>query len=374
MNAKKTKPVVVIVGGGIAGISTSYFLAAQGIKCIVIEKDSVGSHASGFAYGGLNPIAGTGIEGPIGLIAREGMKLHQQLNKSLQLTTGIDTEYQLKPTLSLAFNTYEERILKRNLNWQSQQDGFEVDWIDNSETLKMESRISNHIVGATYTQGTAEVEPYKFLIALAHASEKLGTQIRHGKVTGLLTSNNEVNAILLENGEIKCDQVVFAMGPWSSHISQWLEIPLNIRPLKGQIIRLRMPGNNFRYSIGWSKNYATTKPDGLIWAGTTEEDSVFDENPTTLGRDDIMASLLKMIPSLESAELIQQTACIRPFPPDELLIMGKLLGLEGAFIVTGAGRKGILLGPAMGKITSDLIVKGSSDIPIEPFSPNRFLD
>ncbi len=373
MNANKTKQIVVIVGGGIAGISTSYFLATQGVECIVIEKDSLGSHASGFAYGGLNPIAGAGIEGPTGLIAQEGMKLHRQLAMSLQLITGIDTEYRLKPTLSLAFNIHEERILKRNLNWQTHQEGFEVDWIDNFETRKMESRISNHIIGAVYTQGTAEVEPYKFLMALSHASEKLGTQIRHGKVTGLLTSNNEVSGILLENGSIKCDKVVFAMGPWSSHITQWLRLPLNIQPLKGQIIRLRIPGNHFRYSISWSKNYATTKPDGLIWAGTTEEDSGFDEMPTSKGRDDIMTSLLKMIPSLEEAELIQQTACIRPFSPDELLIMGELFGIGGAFITTGAGRKGILLGPAMGKITSDLIVKGSSDIPIDIFSPNRFI-
>ena len=85
-----------------------------------------------------------------------------------------------------------------------------------------------------------------------------------------------------------------------------------------------------------------------------------------------MTSLLKMIPSLEDAQLVQQTACLRPLADDGQIVLGGVHDWNGVYIATGTGRKGILLGPAMGLITSDLITKGATDIPIEQFSPSRF--
>jgi glycine/D-amino acid oxidase-like deaminating enzyme len=74
---------VVIIGGGIVGVSTAYFLAQTGIKSVIVERDSVGSHASGFAYGGLSPLGGAGIPEPMAEVAQEGMRLHLELAYSL---------------------------------------------------------------------------------------------------------------------------------------------------------------------------------------------------------------------------------------------------------------------------------------------------
>jgi glycine/D-amino acid oxidase-like deaminating enzyme len=125
-------------------------------------------------------------------------------------------------------------------------------------------------------------------------------------------------------------------------------------------------------SVGWGGNYATTKPDGLLWTGTTEEEAGFNEQPTTDGRDKIIASLLHMLPAKSEAQLAQHTACLRPLSADGLLLLGQVPGWEGVYLATGAGRKGILLGPAMGRITADLITKGSTSIPIDAFAPGRF--
>ena len=131
-------------------------------------------------------------------------------------------------------------------------------------------------------------------------------------------------------------------------------------------------GPPFQISLGWGGNYATTKPDGLLWTGTTEEDVGFDERPTPLARDQIMAQLLKMVPSLAGARLVTQTACLRPLSADRMLVLGKTLGRDRVYVATGGGRQGILLGPAVGRIIFDLITTGSSSIPIGAFSPERF--
>ena len=79
---------VLVVGGGIMGMAAAYFLAKAGVGVTVIERDSVGSHASGFAYGGLSPLSGAGIPGPVYDLAKEGMRLHAEFGRLLPEETG----------------------------------------------------------------------------------------------------------------------------------------------------------------------------------------------------------------------------------------------------------------------------------------------
>lgn len=363
---------VVIVGGGIAGICTAYYLAKAGIRSTVIERDSVGSHASGFAYGGLSPLAGAGIPGPVFALSDLGIRLHRELAKTLPEETGVNTEFRVRPSLSLSFTDEEVSGARSVLDWQQKQEGFTVQWLDADDVHKIEPRVSDQAIGGVYVEGTADVEPYRLVLALAQASEKLGATIRHGNVTGLERSGGGVSAVITETGRIPCDTVVLAIGPWSGGISDWLGTPISVRPLKGQILRLRAPGAPYTCSIGWDANYATTKPDGLLWTGTTEEEVGFNESQTTQARDEIMASLLKMVPSLSEAQLVQQTACLRPVSSDGFPILGPAPGWDGVYVVTGGGRKGILLGPAMAQITSNLIAGSPAGIQIEAFDPGRF--
>ena len=363
---------VVIVGGGIAGIATAYYLGKAGVKSIVVEKDSVGSHASGFAFGALSPLGDADIPGPLHPVALEGMRLHRELSRSLPEETGVKTEYRTRSSLGLVFTDQEAQAAKTVLPWQQQQEKFAVRWLEATEAKAIEPRISDEVLGAVHTEGTADLEPYRLALALAQGAEKLGATIRHGTVRALERNGERVRAVVLDSGEIPCDSVVLAMGPWSGEASSWLDVPIKVRPLKGQILRLRAPGAPFECGIGWDGNYAITKPDDLLWAGTTEEEVGFDENPTSDARDSIMTSLLKMIPSMIEAQLVQQTACLRPLSSDRLLLLGAVPGWEGVYMATGAGRGGILLGPAMGLITADLITKGSSDFSIVAFDPGRF--
>jgi glycine/D-amino acid oxidase-like deaminating enzyme len=79
-----------------------------------------------------------------------------------------------------------------------------------------------------------------------------------------------------------------------------------------------------------------------------------------------------MLPSMLEAQVVQHTACLRPLAADGLLLLGPVPGVHGVYMATGAGRKGILLGPAMGSAMADLIVTGSAKIAIEAFAPGRF--
>ena len=104
---------VVIVGGGIAGMTAAYYLAKSGVPSIVVERDAIGSHASGFAYGGLSPLTGFGIPGPLAEIAQDGMRLHRELAPMLGGETGIDVDFRLRSSLALAFTETDDNVVLR---------------------------------------------------------------------------------------------------------------------------------------------------------------------------------------------------------------------------------------------------------------------
>ena len=163
------------------------------------------------------------------------------------------------------------------------------------------------------------------------------------------------------------------MGPWAGLMSSLFGFPIPVKPQKGQTIRVKALGPPFKTMITWSTNYSTTtRDDGLIYHGATHEDSGFNEEPTIEGRDNLLQSLVTLAPSLIEAEVALQTACLRPIPDDGLPIIGKVPDWPDVYLATGHGRKGILLSPVTGHIITELILKGDTSIPIDPFSITRF--
>jgi glycine/D-amino acid oxidase-like deaminating enzyme len=147
-----------------------------------------------------------------------------------------------------------------------------------------------------------------------------------------------------------------------------------VAPLKGQILRLRLPeGAVLASSLHMGGSYMALKPDGLLWAGTTEERVGFHEEPTQAGRDKIMGDVLTMAPSLADAQLVQHTACLRPLSADGLPIVGRVPGWTNLYLGTGAGRKGILWSTGMSQGLADLVLRGKSGVPgLEHLDPARF--
>jgi glycine oxidase len=363
---------VVIVGGGLAGMATAYYLAKAGVPSVVVERDAIGSHASGFAYGGLSPLSGFGIPGPMAEIAEDGIRLHRELSKRLLEEAGIDVDFRARASLALAFTEADVRRLQAALPWQQQRPGYVVRWLDRAEARRVEPRISDETIGATLIEGGGAVEPYRLVLALTRAAERLGVRVRHGRAIGLRRDGGRLTGVVLEREVLSCATAVLALGPWSAEASALVGVPIDVRPLKGQILRLQAPGPPVECSVGWGPHYATTKTDGLVWAGTTEEDAGFDEESTLAARDEIGAALLRMLPAMANAQVAQQTACLRPVASDGLLVLGSVPGLDHVYVATGGARKGILYGPAMGHAIADLVLGRGTRIALHAFGPGRF--
>ncbi len=367
---QKASADVVILGGGIVGCATAYYLGKLGVRCVIVERDTVAGHSSGFALGGLNPLGGIGIPNPLGALSLESYRMHAELAPTLKEETGVDTEYNLHTALTVAYSEEEAQPIKSRLPWQQAQKGFRVEWKSGEDILAIEPRLAPGVIGGLVTQYVGMVDPYKLALAFLQGAEKRGASMRHGVVQGIKFQDNRVTGVQINSGTIHCSKVVVAMGAWSKDAGPWVGVDLPTEPLKGQLLRLRVKGPPLLY-VSWGHSYAVTKPDDLVWAGTTEELVGFYETPSKEAQERIMTEALKALPYLIDAELVRQTACLRPVTPDGLPILGKAPGKEGVVVATGGGRKGIHFSPIMGRIAADLAAQGTTGYDISALAPGR---
>ena len=353
---------VVIVGGGIVACLSGYLLGRRGYKVTIVEADSLGSHASGFAFGGLDPLTGIGLPEPLLDFSLWCFVRHRSLARELHEATGIDVGFELRDRLNLAFNNEETKVLKDQIEWMKDVGGFTVEWVNNAEARRLEPQVSGEITGALYQRSPGALEPYRFILAAMRAAERYGVEMLQRRAIGLISDGDRVTGVTLESGTIDAGIVVLAMGPWTGLASEWCGVDIPVTPLKGQILRLRTLHDPLKMAVNYAHSYVATKSDGLIWAGTTEEETGFDDSLNSAARDSIMADFLKMIPGMTDAELLQQTACLRPLSADGLPIVDKVTGWENLYVSTGAGRKGILWSTGMAHALFEMIDEGAVDV------------
>ena len=353
---------VVIVGGGIVACLSGYLLGRRGYKVTILEADSLGSHASGFAFGGLDPLTGIGLPEPLLDFSLWCFVRHRSLARELHEATGIDVGFELRDRLNLAFNNEETKVLKDQIEWMKDVGGFTVEWVSNAEARRLEPQVSGEITGALYQRSPGALEPYRFILAAMRAAERYGVEMLQRRAIGLISDGDRVTGVTLESGTIDAGIVILAMGPWTGLASEWCGVDIPVTPLKGQILRLRTLHDPLKMAVNYAHSYVATKSDGLIWAGTTEEETGFDDSLNSAARDSIMADFLKMIPGMTDAELLQQTACLRPLSADGLPIVDKVTGWENLYVSTGAGRKGILWSTGMAHALFEMIDQGAVDV------------
>ncbi len=363
---------VAIIGGGAAGCAVAFYLAQSGVKSTIIEREGVGNQASGYAAGGLNPLTGIGIPGPLGTFAWESFLLHVGLYEGLKEQTGIDYEQRTVAKIDLALEESELEDLRASVELFDGVGGFEARWLEPEEIAKLEPRIGPGVLGGLYDYGNTAVDSHDFTRAMAAAAKNMGSTVRAGNVRSLESSGGKIDRVVLADGEISCGQVVMAMGPWSRKAESWLGAYIPVDPLKGEIIRLENKGEPFKHDISGGGGTIYPKLDGLNWCGTTEDWKGFDREPSQQIAREIRQRVVRLVPDLADAKIVKHTACLRPVTPDWLPILGRAPGWDNVYLATGAGKKGILLAPGIGKSIAELMTTGETALSIQGYSPERF--
>lgn len=363
---------IIICGGGVIGCATAYFLAVAGAKVTVVESDGIASGASGAAAGIISPPSINTSDDPLFEIKMVGFNLHQQLAQKLPDESGVQYDYSVTPRVIVPNTVTELTDLKSRLS-DTQLNEPHTELLDANLLAKQTGWVDKTKYGGAFLEAGAQVDPYKFTLALVAAAEKLGVKFITGKVTGVNLKEQTFESVTVDHKIIAADACMLSMGPWAKDASAWTNRAIPVRPLKGQIIKTQPQKQLTHLTLINGSNYAITRENGLLILGTTEEDVGFDTSVTDAARDEIIAFGLTFSSALETAELIEQTACLRPLSDDGRPIMGELIPNSNLFISTGHGRQGILMSPAAGRAMSDLINTGETSLlDLSPFDPERF--
>jgi len=361
---------VVVVGGGVAGCATAHYLSAAGVAVTLVEREGLAAGASGWSAGGLNPLYGV----PEGLaaFAMASYREHLRLWPEIERLTGQALGGRIIDMALVASTEAEIAPLQATAAAFAAADGFSARWLNRAELLAHEPRIASHVAGGLLTRGNGVVDSEHFTKLLAAAAQAQGATVRAGTVTGVQHTDQIVTGVVLDDGTIPCDAVVIATGPWSDAATAWLGYSVPVEPLKGEIVRVAPIGPPLAFDVVTPAVSLFSRVDGQVWIGATQEKRGFDREVTTEAHDLLRGAAADLMPSLADATLVQQTACLRPISPDGMPILGAVPGWSGAFLATAAGTKGILLAPAMARAVADLIVTGTTAVPLDGCSPARY--
>lgn len=362
---------VVVVGGGVIGLSIAYVLARSGTAVHVIDQGEPGGGASWAGAGMIAPAATRPGPGPLDQLRSRSSALYPIWARELQEATGVDVGYRLCGGLDLALNDGEAEELERISKVWTEQ-GVEYEWLDASQAREFEPGLGPACVRVAALPGKAQVRNPRLLRALAGACTELGARISaHERVVDFTIQGDAVSAVATESGPIACGTLVMAAGARSGGLLERLGIRLPTPPIKGEIVLLREDEPRLSRILEHGKRYLVPRGDGLVLAGATEVDAGFDSAPTAGGALELLDEAIRLSPGLAEAKVERAWAGLRPGSLDGLPTIGWSGRHRNVLIATGHFRGGIQLAPATAEAVLDLIEGGPMRVDVLGLGPDR---
>ncbi len=349
---------VVIIGGGVIGLTIARALALRGVRDVcVIERASLGAEASSAAAGMLLPQVEADAQDDFFSLACQSRDLYPSFAASLHEETGIDIELDTTGTLYLALTDHDRQEIEKRYNWQTRA-GLTVERLSATEARELEPCISEATLGALLFPNDIQVENRRLLSALANSVNKLGVNIvTQTNVDSLIIKENRVSGVQTNQGRIDCSTAVIAAGSWTSFIksSSPCKIP-EIEPVRGQMVCLEARPQLTRHVIYSPRGYLVPRRDGRLLAGSTSEHVGFAKHVTAGGISTILRNALEISPAISTLPIVDTWAGLRPKAADGLPVLARCDEIDGLFFATGHYRNGILLAPLTGELVSKAIV------------------
>jgi sarcosine oxidase subunit beta len=373
----KDRYEVVIIGGGVHGLATAYYLAKSGVTDVaVIEQAYVGSGASGRNTAIIRANYRTADAIPF---YHESLRLYEGLSQEL----GFNVLFSQQGHLTLghtdsAMKGLQERASTNRLL------GVESRIIDQEEVgrlvpdMDISDRPRYPVLGAMYHPPGGIIRHDAVVWGFARGADRKGVQIHpHTRVTGIQVAGGEVEAVETDRGTIRTGTVVNATAGWCSTIARMvgIDLPITTHPLQACVTERLKP---FLDKVIVSSNlhvYISQSDRGEVVLGEEINPYTSYSNRSTLRfLENVAAHTLELFPCLHNVRILRQWAGICDMTPDYSPIMGTVPQVRGFVLDVGWGTYGFKAGPVSGKRIAELIVTGKTPDLIRPFSLTRFLE
>ena len=385
---------VVVIGGGIIGATSAYLLAKEGVDVVLLEREGIATGCTGHGHGLITLVGKDFKPGAHFALGLASARMYESFVAGLVEGGSRDPAYHELDGISLAVIEEEEQIFRAFMEREDTREHVDMQWIDIETARELEPRLTEDAIGAVlYRHG--QVDGRLLSLSAVDALERLGGRVELGEATGLTTKGERVTAVEHRNGTIGCRNVVVASGAWASAAQGWLGCPIPVRPYHGEVLQMRLPGRPLEIFVLTARHGPILpRRDGVLLVGSIGGVSMsgvdvdtkhifdpfdpsppeFDGKPRSESREHILTQARRVMPAIEQAELLAHLAGVRPLCADRMPLIGAVPGLNGAYVATGHGTKGIHLAPITARIIADLVTRGdtAAPVPLEPFLPDRF--
>jgi glycine oxidase len=358
---------VIIVGGGIIGLSLAISLRKQGLRVLLVERGELGREASHAAAGML---VGSGGEIPAGLrvLAKESARIYPEFAHELEDESGMRVDLRDQGTILISaegqFPAAAEPLSSERL--LALEPGLAVAG-RGRPALQESFGDSPGNTSAAYLSERS-VDPRALVAAAITAAHHREVDVSSGsEVKELLTANQRVAGVQTDKTSYAAPVVVNCAGAWAGSIGQ---DRFPVRPVKGQVLAV-VGGTSLRHVVRAERVYLVPRSDGRLVIGSTLEEAGYNKQTEVSAIQRLLHAALEVLPGLAETKIHEVWAGLRPGTPDDLPILGESK-LEGYFVATGHFRDGILLAPITAQVMTDLIMGKSPAYDLGSFSPGRF--
>lgn len=369
---------IVIVGAGLVGLCCAWRASQRGAAVTVID-DRPDRAASRTAAGMLAPL-GELQYGEQALLQLGLAAVRRYPDDVAELTeaTGLDVGYRHCGAISVGLDSDDNRVLGDLFDYATAR-GLDMRRLRAGDCREYEPLLAPGVRGGIAMGTDHQVDPRKLLAALSLAAVRGGATVRSERVAAVRCDDDRVHGVGLATGElVAAPTVVIAAGCWSSSIDG---VPDDarppIRPVKGQLLRLKAPKDApflqhiVRGLVHGSSVYLVPRDDGEVILGATSEERGFDKRVTLDAIYTLVRDARLLIPGITELELTEICTGLRPGSPDNAPVVGAQ-GPDGLLWATGHYRNGALLAPITGEAIAALATGGHVPAELTAFTPTRF--
>jgi glycine oxidase len=360
-NAKVKTWDVIVIGGGIIGLSLAIELRKQGAQVLIVERGEPGREASHAAGGMLVDCPAETVEA-LQPLAVASARMYPEFARELEIESGVHVD--LRDYGAIIFPSREHA---------QQHPGFALDATLPAplplSLAELEPALADTKRPALFLKERS-IDPRGVTAAALGTAKRSGVDISSGEeATSVILENGKTAGVSTRKTTFSAAKVVNCAGAWSGQIAPH-KFPT--RPVKGQMLCLLSPSRDLlKHVIRAPEVYLIPRSDGRIIVGTTVEEAGFDKRTDVATIQRFHRAATELVPELQNAKILEDWAGLRPGTPDALPILGET-STPGYYVATGHFRDGILLAPITARIMAQVLNEKTCEYDLNAFSPARF--
>lgn len=362
----------LIVGGGVIGLTLAYELAGQGLSVRVIDASQPGKEAS-WAGAGILPPACPHSDDPLEQLTAISNELHRRFNGELHAATEIDNGYRRTGALYVGRDDQQIEQLE-GLAALAAVRNIHCERLTDAQLARVEPalRLTGSAGRAYLVNDECQIRNPRHLKALLVACAARGVEITACEsAEDFEIRGDRVRAVRTTRGTIAADRVCVTTGAWTGSLARKLGIAPEIRPLRGQMALLALARPLVSRIVNEGNRYLVPRADGRLLVGSTEEEAGFDRSTTAGGIGGLLQFAVGLVPALADAPLERSWAGLRPATLDGKPYLGRVGGLENAFVAAGHYRGGLQLSTGTALVMRQLMLGQRTEVDLSAFALAR---